>query len=84
MWKDKNGNVYTEEDLFNIALEECYSEESAYLYLNAGALFWRYWLRKWLPSHLRNYIKKQLPQALKEKYPKGNIKLTLPHIQKLQ
>ncbi len=51
---------------------------------NAGTLFWRYWLRKWLPSHLRNYIKKRLPQALKEKYPKGNIKLTLPTVQKLQ
>ncbi|WP_338956171.1 hypothetical protein [Spiroplasma endosymbiont of Polydrusus cervinus] len=51
---------------------------------NAGTLFWRYWLRKWLPSHLRDYIKKRLPQELKEKYPKGNIKLTLPHIQKLQ
>ncbi|MBW3057647.1 hypothetical protein D6D54_04870 [Spiroplasma poulsonii] len=24
---------------------------------NAGTLFWRYWLRKWLPSHLRNYIR---------------------------
>ncbi|UZQ29348.1 MAG: hypothetical protein OHM56_09180 [Spiroplasma phoeniceum] len=51
---------------------------------NAGTLFWLYWLRKWLPSHLRNYIKKRLPQALKEKYPKGNIKLTLPTVQKLQ
>ncbi|WP_253301651.1 hypothetical protein [Spiroplasma endosymbiont of Phyllotreta cruciferae] len=51
---------------------------------NAGTLFWRYWLRKWLPSHLRDYIKKRLPQALKEKYPKGNIKLTLPTVQKLQ
>ncbi|WP_253301346.1 hypothetical protein [Spiroplasma endosymbiont of Phyllotreta cruciferae] len=51
---------------------------------NAGTLFWRYWLRKWLPSHLRNYIKKRLPQELKEKYPKGTTKLTLPHIQKLQ
>ncbi|MBW3057831.1 MAG: hypothetical protein CXB60_01230 [Spiroplasma poulsonii] len=51
---------------------------------NAGTLFWRYWLRKWLPSHLRNYIKKRLPQALKEKYPKGNVKLTLPTVQKLQ
>lgn len=51
---------------------------------NAGTLFWRYWLRKWLPSHLRNYIKKRLPQELKEKYPKGNIKLTLPTVQKLQ
>ncbi|UZQ31191.1 MAG: hypothetical protein OHM56_07035 [Spiroplasma phoeniceum] len=51
---------------------------------NAGTLFWLYWLRKWLPSHLRNYIKKRLPQALKEKYPKGNIKLTLPKVQKLQ
>ncbi len=51
---------------------------------NAGTLFCSYWLRKWLPSHLRNYIKKRLPQALKEKYPKGNIKLTLPTVQKLQ
>ncbi|RUP75589.1 hypothetical protein D6D54_08315 [Spiroplasma poulsonii] len=51
---------------------------------NAGTLFWRYWLRKWLPSHLRNYIKKRLPQALKEKYPKGTTKLTLPTVQKLQ
>ncbi|WP_338955249.1 hypothetical protein [Spiroplasma endosymbiont of Polydrusus cervinus] len=25
---------------------------------NAGTLFWHYWLRKWLPSYLRNYIKK--------------------------
>ncbi len=30
IWKDENGNVYTEEDLFNIALEECYLKESAY------------------------------------------------------
>ncbi len=51
---------------------------------NAGTLFWRYWLRKWLPSHLRDYIKKRLPQALKEKYPKGTTKLTLPTVQKLQ
>jgi len=51
---------------------------------NAGTLFWRYWLRKWLPSHLRNYIKKRLPQALKEKYHKGTTKLTLPTVQKLQ
>ncbi|MBW1242577.1 MAG: hypothetical protein EIB84_07530 [Spiroplasma poulsonii] len=51
---------------------------------NAGTLFWRYWLRKWLPSHLRNYIKKRLPKALKEKYSKGNTKLTLPTVQKLQ
>ncbi len=50
---------------------------------NAGTLFWRYWLRKWLPSHLRDYIKKRLSQALK-KYPKGNTKLTLPTVQKLQ
>ncbi|MGL5204665.1 MAG: hypothetical protein ACRC63_00275, partial [Metamycoplasmataceae bacterium] len=35
-------------------------------------------------SHLRDYIKKRLPQELKEKYPKGNIKLTLPTVQKLQ
>ncbi len=50
---------------------------------NAGTLFWRYWLRKWLPSHLRDYIKKRLSQALK-KYPKGTNKLTLPTVQKLQ
>ncbi|UZQ30711.1 MAG: hypothetical protein OHM56_04130 [Spiroplasma phoeniceum] len=36
-----------------------------------------------MPSHLRNYIKKQLPQALKEKYTKETNKLTLPTIQKL-
>ncbi len=34
MWKDENSNVYTEEDLFNIALEECYLEESAYNYID--------------------------------------------------
>ncbi|WP_338966300.1 MULTISPECIES: hypothetical protein [unclassified Spiroplasma] len=34
MWKDENGYVYTEEDLFNLALEECYSEESAYEYID--------------------------------------------------
>ncbi len=51
---------------------------------NAGTLFWRYWLRKWLPSHLKNYIKKRLPRELKEKYPKGTTKLTLPTVQKLQ
>ncbi len=51
---------------------------------NAWTLFWWYWLRKWLPSHLRYYIKKRLPQALKEKYPKGTTKLTLPIVQKLQ
>ncbi len=51
---------------------------------NAGTLFWRYWLRKWLASHLRDYIKKRLPQALKEKYLKGTTKLTLPTVQKLQ
>ncbi|QJU62358.1 hypothetical protein [Spiroplasma citri] len=33
---------------------------------NAGTLFWRYWLRKWLPSHLRNYIRKRLPRELKK------------------
>ncbi|PQM29899.1 hypothetical protein SMSRO_SF027820 [Spiroplasma poulsonii] len=26
MWKDENGYVYTEDDLFNLALEECHSE----------------------------------------------------------
>lgn len=34
MWKDEDGKVYTEEDLFNEALEECYSEESAYEYID--------------------------------------------------
>ncbi|WP_158500745.1 hypothetical protein [Spiroplasma kunkelii] len=33
MYKDENGNIYTEEDLFNEALEECHSEESAYDYI---------------------------------------------------
>ncbi|WP_186823362.1 hypothetical protein [Spiroplasma phoeniceum] len=33
MWKDENGNIYTEEDLFEEALEECYSEESDYDYI---------------------------------------------------
>ncbi len=28
MWKDENGKVYTEEDLFNIALEERHSEKT--------------------------------------------------------
>ncbi|WP_268794827.1 hypothetical protein [Spiroplasma kunkelii] len=31
--KSDDGKVYTEEDLFNEALEECYSEESAYDYI---------------------------------------------------
>ncbi|WP_338954962.1 hypothetical protein [Spiroplasma endosymbiont of Polydrusus cervinus] len=34
MWKNEDGYVYTEEDLFNIALEECHSEESAYEDIN--------------------------------------------------
>ncbi|WP_158613854.1 hypothetical protein [Spiroplasma endosymbiont of Megaselia nigra] len=34
MWKDENGYVYTEENLFNMALEECNSEESAYEYID--------------------------------------------------
>ncbi|WP_425378112.1 hypothetical protein [Spiroplasma endosymbiont of Polydrusus pterygomalis] len=34
MWKDESGYVYSEEDLFNIALEECCSEESAYEYID--------------------------------------------------
>ncbi len=34
MRKDEDGYVYTEEDLFNMALEECYSEESAYEYID--------------------------------------------------
>ncbi|WP_338965611.1 hypothetical protein [Spiroplasma endosymbiont of Sarcophaga carnaria] len=34
MWKDEYGKVYTEEDLFNLALEECHSEESAYEYID--------------------------------------------------
>ncbi len=34
MWKDQDGKVYNEEDLFNIALEECYSEESSYEYID--------------------------------------------------
>ncbi|WP_158500727.1 hypothetical protein [Spiroplasma kunkelii] len=33
MYKDENGNIYTEEVLFNEALEECYSEENAYDYI---------------------------------------------------
>ncbi|WP_348735850.1 hypothetical protein [Spiroplasma endosymbiont of Ammophila pubescens] len=35
MWKDEDGKVYTEEDLFNEALEECSSEESAYYYIDS-------------------------------------------------
>ncbi|KAF0849942.1 hypothetical protein [Spiroplasma poulsonii] len=34
MWKDEEGKLYTEEDLFNLALEECYSEDSAYEYID--------------------------------------------------
>ncbi len=35
MWKDEDGKVYTEDDLFNIALEDyCYSEDSAYEYID--------------------------------------------------
>ncbi|WP_158613851.1 hypothetical protein [Spiroplasma endosymbiont of Megaselia nigra] len=34
MWKDEYNNVYTEEDLFNMALEECHSEDSAYEYID--------------------------------------------------
>ncbi|UZQ29902.1 MAG: hypothetical protein OHM56_12470 [Spiroplasma phoeniceum] len=34
MWKDEDGKVYTEEDLFNEALEECHSEESGYEYIH--------------------------------------------------
>lgn len=34
MWKDESGYVYSEEDLFNRALEECYSEDSAYEYID--------------------------------------------------
>ncbi len=34
MWKDEDGKVYTEEELFNEALEECHSEESAYDYID--------------------------------------------------
>ncbi|UZQ31135.1 MAG: hypothetical protein OHM56_06610 [Spiroplasma phoeniceum] len=34
MWKDEEGKVYTQEDLFNMALEECNSEESAYDYID--------------------------------------------------
>ncbi|WP_342256446.1 hypothetical protein [Spiroplasma endosymbiont of Poecilobothrus nobilitatus] len=34
MWKDEDGNVYTEEELFNEALEECNSEDSAYEYID--------------------------------------------------
>ncbi len=34
MWKDENGYVYTEEDLFNMALEECHSEDNAYEYID--------------------------------------------------
>ncbi|PQM29744.1 hypothetical protein SMSRO_SF029120 [Spiroplasma poulsonii] len=32
MWKDENGYVYTEDDLFNLALEECHSEECLWIY----------------------------------------------------
>ncbi len=34
MWKDEDGKIYTEEDLFNITLEECHSKESAYEYIH--------------------------------------------------
>ncbi|WP_425378779.1 hypothetical protein [Spiroplasma endosymbiont of Polydrusus pterygomalis] len=34
MWKDESGYFYSEEDLFNIALEEFHSEESAYEYID--------------------------------------------------
>lgn len=34
MWKDEDGKVYTEEYLFNLALEECHSEDSAYEYID--------------------------------------------------
>ncbi|WP_374696152.1 hypothetical protein [Spiroplasma endosymbiont of Polydrusus formosus] len=34
MKKDESGYVYSEEDLFNIALEKCYSKESTYEYID--------------------------------------------------
>ncbi|MFW4371454.1 MAG: hypothetical protein EHV01_005925 [Spiroplasma sp. hy2] len=34
MWKDEDGKIYTDEDLFNEALEECHSEDSAYEYID--------------------------------------------------
>ncbi|WFG95451.1 hypothetical protein M0C40_04970 [Spiroplasma citri] len=34
MWKDEDGKVYTEEELFNEGLEECHSEEGAYDYID--------------------------------------------------
>ncbi|GAA6238784.1 MAG: hypothetical protein SPLM_08990 [Spiroplasma phoeniceum] len=34
MWKDEEGKVYTYEDLFNEALEECHSEDSSYEYID--------------------------------------------------
>ncbi len=34
MWKDEECKVYTDEDLFNEALEECHSEENAYEYID--------------------------------------------------
>ncbi|QJU61357.1 hypothetical protein [Spiroplasma citri] len=34
MWKDEDGKVYTEEELFNEGLEEYHSEEGAYDYID--------------------------------------------------
>ncbi len=34
MWKDEDGKIYTDEDLFNEALEEFNSEDSAYEYID--------------------------------------------------
>lgn len=30
----------------------------------AGSIFWKYWLRSWLPSKLRSYVKKNLKDTL--------------------
>lgn len=30
----------------------------------AGTIFWRYWLRQWIPSHVRKYIKEHLASEM--------------------
>lgn len=37
----------------------------------AGTVFWRYWLRKWIPSHVRKYIKDKLKSEMGIEH--GNI-----------
>lgn len=44
----------------------------------AGTIFWRYWLRRWLPSQVRKYVKKSLAKEFNIFV--GNQSINIPNL----